>query len=53
MDVGNDFVKLVSIILGDIDISYDFRNVELHARLDKITVYPFGKIDFNIIEDNE
>lgn len=23
-NVGNDFVKLVSIILGDIDISYDF-----------------------------
>lgn len=55
-DMGNDVVGLIEIILGNIDICYDVRNVNyssenVNISLANVVAYPYGEYSYRVIED--
>lgn len=55
-DVGNNVVSAIEFTLGNIDISFNFRNVEfkdeyVYIDLAHVTVYPIGENSFRELDD--
>lgn len=55
-DIGNNYVIAIEFVLGNIEISFDIRNVTFNGdnvliHLAEITAYPFGDYYFDEIKD--
>lgn len=55
-DIGNNYVSAIEVILGNIDIWFKFRDVEIvddyvHISLAHITVYPMGICSYKELDD--
>lgn len=55
-DIGNNYVSAIEVILGNIDIGFNFRDVEIvddyvQISLAHITVYPMGICSFRELDD--
>ena len=55
-DIGNNYVSAIEFVLGNIDISFNFRDVHLKGEdvyidLAHITAYPFGDYKFRELDE--